>query len=71
MSSCEAGPPRFFSCEGGQVFRDARPSGLTVNAIPQGNSATGTYVETYDVVVSGSTTNLGTASLNAQLTLQR
>ena len=71
MSTCESGPPRVFSCGGGNVFRDARPSGLTVTASVTGNSATATYVETYDVVVSGTTTSLGTASVNAQLTLQR
>lgn len=71
MSSCESGPPRFFSCDGGTVSRDARPSGLMVSATVTGNSATATYVETYDVSVSGTTTSLGPASVNAQLTLSR
>jgi hypothetical protein len=63
-------PPRFFSCVP-DVFRDARPSALTLNANITGNSLSGTYAETYTVVVSGTTTNLGTATLNAQLTLNR
>src|SRR5215203_1175413 len=70
MTTCDAPQPRFFSCSG-EVFRDARPSALTVNADIAGNSATATYVESYSVSVWNTTTNLGTATLNAQLTLNR
>ena len=70
MTTCDALQPRFFSCSG-DVFRDARPSALTVNADIAGNSATATYVESYNVSVSNTTTSLGTATLNAQLTLSR
>ena len=63
-------PPRFFSCAP-DVFRDARPSALAVNASIGGNSLSGTYSEAYDVFVSGTTSNVGTATLNAQLTLSK
>lgn len=69
QSTCNATEPRFFSCE--TIFRDARPAALTLNVDISGNSASGGYVETYNVFVSGTTTNLGTASLNAQLSLIR
>jgi hypothetical protein len=69
QSTCDAPEPRFFSCD--TIFRDARPSTLTVNADISGNLASGNYVETYNVFVSGTTTSLGTASLNAQLSLTR
>lgn len=70
LTTCEASPPRFFSCVP-DVFREARPSALTVSANIAGNSLTGTYAETYDVSVHGTTTSVGTATLNAQLTLTK
>ena len=69
QSTCDALEPRFFSCDA--ALRDARPSALTVNAAVSGNAASGNYVETYSVFVSGTTTSLGTASLNGQLALTR
>ena len=71
LTSCaDTLPPRFFNCEG-NIFRDALPSGLTVNANISGNSLPGSYAETYDFFESGTSTKLGTATLNAQLTLSR
>jgi hypothetical protein len=71
LTTCSnASPPRFFNCAG-NVFRDARPSALTVTANISGNSLSGSYAETYDVFDSGTTTNLGTATQNAQLALNR
>jgi hypothetical protein len=71
LTTCPDFPPaRFFSCVP-DVFRDARPSALTVNANIAGNALSGTYAETYDVAVYGTTATIGTATLNAQLTLNR
>jgi hypothetical protein len=42
-----------------------------MNVDISGNAASGSYVESYNVFVSGTTTNLGTASLNAVLALTR
>ena len=70
LATCNAPQPAFFSCMG-NIFRDARPSALTMNLDVVGNSASATYVETYDVFVYGTSTNLGTATQTAQLTLNR
>ena len=70
LTTCDASQPRFFSCLG-SIFRDARPSALTINANLTGNSLSGSYAETYDVFDYGTTTRLGTATSNAQLTLSR
>ena len=71
LTTCSnASPPRFFSCAP-DVFREARPSALTLNANIAGNALAGTYAETYDVSVYGTTTSVGTATLNAQLTLNK
>ena len=71
LTTCSNGsPPRFFSCAG-NIFRDARPSALTINASVVGNSLSGSYAEAYDVFDYGTTTRLGTATSNAQLTLSK
>lgn len=71
LTTCSnASPPRFFSCAG-NIFRDARPSALTINASVIGSSLSGSYAEAYDVFDYGTTTRLGTATSNAQLTLSR
>jgi hypothetical protein len=71
VTTCSnASPPRFFSCAG-NILRDARPWALTVNANISGNSLSGSYAETYDVFDYGTTTKLGTATSNAQLTLSK
>ena len=70
LITCNAPQPAFFSCVG-NIFRDARPSALTVTLDVAGNSASGSYVETFDVLVSGTSTNVGTATQTAQLTLNR
>jgi hypothetical protein len=71
LTTCGASPPRFFSCSGGAVLREARPAGLTVTANISGNSLSGSYVETYAVSEYGTTSSLGTAELRAQLTLNK
>lgn len=68
LTTCDAPAPRFFSCDG-IAFRDARPSAVTINADVTGNSLSGSYAEAYDVFDYGTTTKLGIATLNAQLTL--
>ena len=68
MTCSNTSPPRFFSCAG-NIFRDARPSALTINATVIGKSLSGSYAETYDVFDYGTTTRLGTATSNAQLAL--
>jgi hypothetical protein len=70
VTTCDASSPRFFSCAG-NIFRDARPGALTVTANISGNSLSGSYAEIYDVFDYGTTTKLGTATSNAQLTLSR
>lgn len=70
LTTCDAPAPRFFSCDG-SIFRDARPSALTINADITGNSLSGSYAEGYDVFDYGTTTKLGIATSNAQLTLSR
>ena len=71
LTACiNASPPRFFSCAG-SIFRDARPSALTINASIIGSSLSGTYAEAYDVFDYGTTTRLGTATSHAKLTLSR
>ena len=71
LTSCgNASQPRFFSCAG-NIFRDARASALVINANVSGNSLSGSYAEAYDVFDYGTTTRLGTATSNAQLTLSR
>lgn len=71
LTACSnASVPRFFSCSG-NIFRDARPSALTINANVSGNSLSGSYAEAYDVFDYGTTTRLGFATSIAQLTLAR
>jgi hypothetical protein len=71
LTTCSnASTPRFFSCVG-NIFRDARPSALTIDANVSGASLSATYAETYDVFDYGTTTKLDTATLNAQLSLSR
>ena len=71
LTSCSsAAQPRFFSCVP-DVFRESLVSALTVNGTIAGSSLSGTYAETHNVFVSGTSTGVGTATLTAQLALTK